>query len=235
MTPHVAVLLHTPTEKPGSLAAFLARQQARVTMLPLYDGAPVPDDPCRFDLLVVMGGTMNVDETERYPFLAAERRLVRDAMAARVPVLGICLGAQMIARACDTPVIKSPQAEVGWYSVQLTPAAAHEPACAGLPAEMTVLQWHEDMALLPDGAVLLATSAACPHQAFRLGTALALQFHVEMTQELLEEWTAGKPELRHIAADFARHGERLQAYAAHIYERVWNDVCIHAREREVSR
>lgn len=230
MTPHVLILLHTETEEPGSITAFLDQQQARITTVKLFDAEPLPPDPCVFSLIVAMGGTMNVYETTAFSFLRNEPAFLRAAMTAHVPVLGVCLGAQLIARACDAPVIKSPQPEVGWFPITLTPAAAQEPAFAGIPSELTVLQWHEDMALLPDGAVLLASSPACPHQAFRVGSALALQFHVEMTHALLSQWTHDKKHLRHIAEDFPRFGVRLQPHATRIYENLWRDVTVHAAQ-----
>lgn len=221
MAPRVAFLLHTPTEKPGSLADFLTARGADARYFRLFDGDRVPRDPREFGLLVVMGGTMNVYQTDEFPFLAEEPALIARAIDAEVPVLGICLGAQLIARACGMPVVKSPQPEVGWYTVTLTPAASEEPLLKGLPPVLTVLQWHEDMAILPSDATLLATSAICPHQAFRVGSALGLQFHLEMTEPLLREWTSEKPQLQPIAEAFSQHGARLTQHAQHIYENLW--------------
>lgn len=228
--PHVLILLHTATEEPGSITGFLDQQRARVTVVKLFDGVPLPADPCVFNCIIAMGGTMNVYESDAFPFLRDEPAFLHAAMRAHVPVLGVCLGAQLIARACGAPVVKSPQPEVGWYPITLTPAAAQEPAFAGIPAELTVLQWHEDMAMLPESAVLLASSPACPHQAFRVGSALALQFHVEMTQELLAQWTHDKPHLRHIATEFSHFGVRLQPHATRIYEHFWHAVTAHAAQ-----
>ncbi|MCX7847163.1 MAG: type 1 glutamine amidotransferase [bacterium] len=232
MAPRVAVLLHTETEKPGSLADFLTAHGAEISYIALYAGHPLPPDPRAFDLIVVMGGTMNVYETAAFPFLRDEPDFIARAMAAHIPVLGICLGAQLIALACGVPVIKSPQPEVGWFSVTLTPDATHEPAFSGFPPSFTVLQWHEDMATLPAGAVLLATSQACPHQAYRIGSALALQFHIEMTHPLLQEWTADKPHLQGIADDFAQHGPTLLQLATRLYENLWSRLVTHDHTTE---
>lgn len=230
MTPRVLVLLHTITEEPGSISDFLSHQRAHVTTAHLYAGDPLPSDPCAFDFIIAMGGTMNVYETDAFPFLRDEPTFLRAAMDAHIPVLGVCLGAQLIARACGKPVVKSPQPEIGWFPIRFTPAAADEPALNGLPSQLTVLQWHEDMAILPDGATLLASSPACPHQAFRIGSALALQFHVEMTHDLLNKWTNDKPDLRQIANDFSRYGVQLQPYATRIYENIWRDVLARSRD-----
>ncbi len=224
MTPCVLFLLHTESEEPGSLAAFVEQRGALPQYARLYAGDALPDDPRAYDWIVAMGGTMNVYEDERFPFLRAETAFLRTALAARVPVLGVCLGAQLIARACGARVVKSPQPEVGWFPITLTPAAAADPACDGLPPSLIVLQWHEDMAEVPAGAVLLASSPACPVQAFRIGSALALQFHVEMTHELLLKWTEDKPHLRHIADDHARYGADLDRHAAQLYARLWASI-----------
>ncbi|MCX7005194.1 MAG: type 1 glutamine amidotransferase [bacterium] len=223
----VLFLLHTATEGPGTIAPFVAARGARAHYACLYAGAGLPADPRHYDLIVAMGGPMNVDEEEHYPFLREETAFLRTAIAAKVPVLGVCLGAQLIAKACGARVAKAPRPEIGWYPITLCNAAANDPAFAGLPAECTVLHWHEDMALLPEGAVLLASSADCPHQAFRVGSALALQFHVEITLAMLAAWTADKPALQHIAADHTRHAPALDSYATRLYANLWQSFHTH--------
>lgn len=221
MTPDVLFLLHTATEGPGTLAPFAVAQDARVRYAWLYAGAGLPADPRHYDLIVAMGGPMNVYEEDHYPFLREETAFLHTAIAANVPVLGVCLGAQLIAKACGARVVKAPRPEIGWFPITLCDAATHDPAFAGLPRECTVLHWHEDMALLPEDAVLLASSAACPHQAFRVGSALALQFHVEITHAMLADWTADKPALRHIADEHARFASALDSYAMRLYANLW--------------
>jgi len=227
MTPDVLFLLHTATEGPGTLAPFIAARGARAQYACLYAGAGLPADPRHYALIVAMGGPMNVDEEDRFPFLREETAFLRSAIAANVPVLGVCLGAQLIAKACGARVVKAPQPEIGWFPITLCDAAANDPAFAGLPRACTVLHWHEDMALLPAGAVLLASSAACPHQAFRVGSALALQFHVEITLAMLAAWTADKPALQHIAHDHARFASALDTYAIRLYANVWQSLHTH--------
>ncbi len=223
-TPDVLFLLHTPTEGPGTIAPFIAARGACVHDARLYAGAGVPADPRYFALIVAMGGPMNVDEEDRYPFLREETAFLRTAIAANVPVLGVCLGAQIIAKACGARVVKAPQPEIGWYPITLTATAVNDPIFAGLPRECIVLHWHEDMALLPDGAVLLASSAACPHQAFRIGSALALQFHVEITLAMLAAWTADKPARQHLATEHARHSSILARYTTTLYANLWQHI-----------
>jgi len=161
----------------------------------LYAGELLPGDPAGYAAVISMGGPMNVYEDDKYPFLAAEAGFLRMAIDRGIPVLGICLGAQMIARVCGAVVTKSPVKEVGWCMVSLTEAGARDPFFDGLPSELEVLQWHEDMFHIPEGGVLLASSTDCPHQAFRYGSAYGLQFHVEVTRDMLADWFVGSPAL----------------------------------------
>jgi GMP synthase (glutamine-hydrolysing) len=170
----------------------------------LFQEIPPRLDVDRLPGLIVMGGPMNVDETEQYPFLAREVQWIQQALAARLPVLGICLGAQLIAKALGARVYplrkrgpQTPLKEIGWYDIELLPQAAGDPllgACfdgrvAAASAAVTVFQWHGDTFDLPPGVVHLARSAACPHQAFRHGDrAWALQFHIEMTAAMIDDW-----------------------------------------------
>lgn len=144
--------------------------------------------------LVVLGGPMNVDQTDRYPFLAAETRWIADAIAADVPVLGICLGSQLLAKALGARVYASRVKEIGWYDVELTPAAKTDPLFSGCSPIQRVFQWHGDTFDLPRGAVQLARGQDCENQAFRYGdSAYALQFHLEVTPEIVATWL-GEPD-----------------------------------------
>ena len=140
-----------------------------------------------------MGGPMNVDETQRYPFLAAEVDWIRRALDLRLPMLGICLGDQLLAKALGAKVFPNRVKEIGWYSMEMTPAAAADPLFAGCGKSLTVFQWHGDTFDLPPGAVHLAHSPLCAQQAFRAGPcAYGLQFHVEMTAAMIADWL-GEP------------------------------------------
>ena len=141
--------------------------------------------------LVVMGGTMNVDQTDRFAFLATEVEWVRAAIDAELPMLGICLGAQMMAKALGAKVYPNPVKEIGWYQIQLTREALGEGILAGSRPRETVFHWHGDTFDLPDGAVLLARGETCRQQAFRYGRrAYGLQFHPEMTAQMVDAWLA---------------------------------------------
>ncbi len=139
--------------------------------------------------LVLLGGPMNVDEIERHPHLETEVGLIRDAIARELPVLGICLGAQLVARALDAPVGRSPEKEIGWYDVSLSEAGRRDPLFTHFAPAEKIFQWHGDAFELPEGAVHLASSAGCPNQAFRYRhNVYALQFHLEVDGALIERW-----------------------------------------------
>jgi GMP synthase (glutamine-hydrolysing) len=185
----VLVLQHVPHETLGTLEHHFAEVGLSCRHLPLFE--TVPD---RLELeqaagLVVLGGPMNVDEVDRYPFLGAEIGWIRQALDARLPLLGICLGSQLLAKALGAKVYANRVKEIGWYDLELTPQAADDPLFAGCAPQQLVFQWHGDTFDLPSGAVHLARSANCSHQAFRYGSsAWGLQFHVEMTPEMAIRW-----------------------------------------------
>jgi GMP synthase (glutamine-hydrolysing) len=136
-----------------------------------------------------MGGPMGVYEQARYPFLSTEIALLKDAVAAGLPVLGVCLGAQLLAAALGAKVAKNPQKEIGWHPLMREPGADGDPLFAAFGQTETVFQWHGDAFALPKGAVRLASSPLCPQQAFRFGrSAYGLQFHVEVTETMVRAW-----------------------------------------------
>jgi GMP synthase (glutamine-hydrolysing) len=150
---------------------------------------PPSTDPSGLGGLVVFGGVMNVDQTERFPFLRAERELVRRALERGIPFLGICLGAQMLARALEVPVYRAPVREIGFSVLHPTEAAAGDPLVSVFRDGDMVFHWHEDTFHLPDGAVLLGTGDEVEVQAFRVGDrAWGLQFHLEIDRAELELW-----------------------------------------------
>lgn len=149
-------------------------------------------DPFGHDLLIVLGGPIGVYDDADYPFLRDEIRLLERRLAAGKPTLGICLGAQLMARALGARVYSSGRKELGWSPLTLTAAGRDSPLAALAPEKTRVLHWHGDTFDLPAAATLLASTPLFPHQAFSAGPhALALQFHAEVTAPKLERWFIG--------------------------------------------
>jgi GMP synthase-like glutamine amidotransferase len=181
----IYVLQHHPVENLGSIAdalegAALAWQYVRVA-----DGQPVPADMKGAGGLIVMGGPMAVYQTDRYPWLRDEMRLIEAAIKSNLPVLGVCLGAQIVAAALGAKVERNPNGkEIGWHSITLSDSARDDRLMRGLPATITPFHWHGDIFELPRSAVSLASSDKTPFQAFRYGDkAYGFQFHFEVTSE----------------------------------------------------
>ncbi|WP_029921016.1 type 1 glutamine amidotransferase [Nevskia soli] len=181
-------LQHADFEDLGCIAPWLADAGHLVSGTRLYAGE-TPPDVSAFDALVVMGGPMNIYEYAQYPWLRGEKALIRAAVDAGKRVLGICLGAQLLADVLGGPVTRNADSEIGWFPLTLSAAGRASPLFADLPETFTGFHWHGDTYALPSGAVCLATSEACAQQAFALGDqVLGLQFHLEVTRPNAEEW-----------------------------------------------
>jgi GMP synthase (glutamine-hydrolysing) len=178
-------------EGPAGLFVDVARDRGdEVLEWNVATGSP-PEPPERFDALVVFGGHMNVYEAERHSWLPAQHDLVRGALDRNQAFLGVCLGAQMVARVMGGNVRLASRPEIGWHVVELTSAGAADPVLGALPERFDALEWHSYAFDLPPGAELLATSAVCP-QGFRLGeNTWGIQFHPEATLAMLEGWRSG--------------------------------------------
>jgi len=174
------VLQHVPFEGIGSMAAWLEAHCADVSTTRLFADPTLPQLK-GLDLVIAMGGPMSVNDESTLPWLRAEKRFVRDAVERGIPVLGVCLGAQVIASALGASVYQSSQKEIGWFEIEATPNATDS---FHLPSRCTVFHWHGETFDLPSGAVRLARSAACENQAFQIGRhVIGLQFHLETTPD----------------------------------------------------
>lgn len=177
----VHVLQHVAFEGLGSIAEWLDVQQARVSCTAFFEPHWQLPPVDSFDLLIALGGPMSVNDEAELPWLSAEKAFVAQSIAAGKAVLGICLGAQLIASAQGAKVYPGPNKEIGWWPLQGLSVSAEQFA---FPLQLDVFHWHGETFDLPSGAVHLARSEGCAHQAFQLGArVLGLQFHLEATPE----------------------------------------------------
>jgi GMP synthase (glutamine-hydrolysing) len=185
---------HVPFEGPGLIAEVASHKDLELRLCHPYRGDPLPAME-EIDGLVVMGGPMGVFDTAEHPHLAREVELIAAILDAGRPVLGVCLGAQLMAHALGATVYAGEQAEIGFGSVSLTQAGREDPVLGNLGTEiLPVMHWHQDTFELPEGAQWLARSELYPHQAFRAGEyAYGLQFHLEVDHQLAEAWREHLP------------------------------------------
>lgn len=181
----VCALIHADPETPGLIAESLARRGIEIETVRGYAGESIPKDVKGRDALLVMGGPMGVYEQDRYPFLRDEIHLIRQALQAGRPVLGVCLGSQLLAAGLGAKVAPA-RKEIGWFPVTLSDAAASDPLWRGVDRTFIPFHWHGDAFEIPSGAVSLASSEITPIQAFRHGTnAYGLLFHLELDEVML--------------------------------------------------
>lgn len=176
-------LQHVPFEGLGSIAAWAAARGYQVSATRLYQNEVLPSGDS-FDWLIVTGGPMGVHDEADYPWLIEEKRFINQTITAGKTVLGICLGAQLVASVLGARVYRNAHTEIGWFPIQLTAQARESSLFSSLPSSLDVFHWHGDTFDLPAGAVHLARSAACEQQAFVLDERIVgLQFHLEMTKQ----------------------------------------------------
>lgn len=179
----VLAVKNISVEGPGTLGLFLEKQGCRISYVDFEKRDKLPSSPDGFSLVLFMGGPMNVYEENQYPFLRDELRFLEQCLKKGTKTIGLCLGAQMMARALGAKVKKNREKEIGWFDLELTQKGMEEPLLKGLPKNFGVFQWHGDTFDIPSGAAHLARSALCENQAFIHGNALALQFHAEINGE----------------------------------------------------
>jgi GMP synthase-like glutamine amidotransferase len=174
---------HVPFEGLGSIEQWIRDHRYYLTATKLYQSDPMPEME-GVDLFVIMGGPMGVHDEDRLPWLKNEKRLIEEAIRQGKAVLGICLGAQLIADVLGARVYPNRSKEIGWFPIELTEAGQRSPLFGFLPARLEVFHWHGDTFDLPAGAVHMARSEACTHQVFVYNErVIGLQFHLESTAE----------------------------------------------------
>lgn len=177
---HVHVLQHVPFEGLGSIEEWLLQRNMTISYTRLFESDQFP--PLNgIDLIIALGGPMSVNDEETLPWLRAEKRFIAEAIDGHKAVLGICLGSQLIANALGAKVYPAAEKEIGWFPIVAEPAMLDGLA---FPAKVDVFHWHGETFDLPEGAIHLASSAACRNQAFQVGSrVIGLQFHLETTPE----------------------------------------------------
>jgi GMP synthase-like glutamine amidotransferase len=179
-------MMNVPFEGPGYIIDWMERNGHSLQVWTLYENPSLPkvED---VDMLVVMGGPMNIYEEEKYPFLVGEKQLINACIKRHAKVFGICLGAQLIADVLGEKIYRNKEKEIGWFPVQTDRAALDNEILSGFPGTFTPFHWHGETFDLPQGARLLGSSSACLNQGFVHGDhVLALQFHLEITPQIAE-------------------------------------------------
>jgi GMP synthase (glutamine-hydrolysing) len=232
----VLVLQHISCEHPGVFSEVMAERGVEAVPVELDQGEPLPDWR-QFDAVLAMGGPMGAGDDPDHPWLADERRLVREAVDDGRPFLGVCLGVQLLAAALDARVYSLDRAEVGLLPVELTEKGREHPLFAGIEEPLVSLQWHGDTFELPQGAVRLASSPAAANQAFEAaqGPAFGVQFHLEVTPQMAREWaevpayrdalarTLGEERGAAFLAELERRAEELHPGARRLFSN-WLDL-----------
>jgi GMP synthase (glutamine-hydrolysing) len=185
------ILQHEPHEGIGAWEPIFRGQGRKVVTKNLFAGEKVPleEELIAFDGIVIMGGPMSANDGEKLEFIRDELKMIPQALELKIPLLGICLGSQLIAKALKSKVYSGKQKEIGWYPLQLRPSAEKDPMFGSLSSPVFMFQWHGETFDLPSGAIHLAASSLYPNQAFRYTDRIyGLQFHCEMTDAMIRDW-----------------------------------------------
>lgn len=190
----IAVFRHVVCEGPGYFHEVLGRNHIDYELIAIDSGDPIPKTPKSYSALIFLGGPMSVNDP--LAWISRELDLIRAAQSSGVPILGICLGAQLIAKALGGTVRKNEFHEIGWFPVTHSRKATSKTWLCGTPSYTPAFHWHGETFDIPEGATHLWSSAACMNQGFAIGNTLALQFHIEITEEMIDLWTSEhRPEL----------------------------------------
>jgi GMP synthase (glutamine-hydrolysing) len=229
MTKTALILQHTPEERGGLFEEILLEHRWEIEVRTLFTGIGLPVTLKDYGMVLVLGGPMSANDEEIHPFLKEEIPFIRKALKIGHPVLGVCLGVQLMAKALGARVYPGPHKEIGWYWLSQTPSARSDPLFLRLDPYFLVFEWHGETFDLPPGAIGLAGNMAYPNQAFRIGELIyGLQFHLEVTQPMLETWLSGwsdeikeaKPQpltAREIFEDAHIYLDRLQVQARRFF------------------
>jgi GMP synthase (glutamine-hydrolysing) len=194
-----------PEVPPGILTSLLDREGRRYEIARAHAGKRL-GDAIGPGAVVVLGGAMSTSEVDRFPFLNEVKRFMETVLGAGLPLLGICLGGQLLAEILGGKVVEKSFGERGLHEIHLTDEGRKDPMFFQMPEEFTVFQWHNDSFIPPSGTAFLARSALCPHQAFRYGKhAYGIQFHPEVDESIIEVWSADDPAAATVSQAFRKH------------------------------
>ena len=232
----ILIVRHVAHEGPGYLADFLHERTVPFEVLAIDSGVKIPTSPDSYSALVFMGGPMSVNDD--LPWIPSAVSLIQGALDQDIPLLGHCLGGQLIARALGAAVYPNPVHEYGWLPVEVSGNEVAQQWFPGFQKEFMAFHWHGETFDLPDGATHVLASADCHNQAFVYGNALAMQCHIEMTPELVQDWVARADE-QDLAAvnqtkvkilkDLDERTFELQQCAERVYSQWLERVVTHAR------
>jgi GMP synthase (glutamine-hydrolysing) len=221
MEGNIVVIKHVENEGPGLIETFFRADGWDLKTIELAKGDKLPETVADAAAVIMLGGPMNVYEEETYPFLREEDSFIRRVLIEEIPFLGICLGGQLLSKACGGQVGKSPVKEIGWYSVELTHDGQKDPLFRGLPKSFKVFQWHEDTFEVPAGGLLFTQGKGCRNQAFKIGAnAYGLQFHIEVTEKMVGSWMedeSGRINTRKILSDTKKLKEAFELQAQGVF------------------
>lgn len=222
----VLICKNIESEGPGTIADYLKAMEIPYQIVELSCGER-PPDPDKFSSLVIMGGPMSVNEDDIYPYIREEEKLVKDFLAKDKKILGICLGAQIMAKALGARVYAGPQKETGWYNIELTGEGLEDPRMRSLAfhpvvkdfwRQFKVFHWHGETFDIPSGAARLASSELYANQAFRYGVhAYAFQFHIEVRKEMILGWLRDEADFEKIKKETETFFEEYKGRAENFY------------------
>jgi GMP synthase-like glutamine amidotransferase len=221
----IQILQNDPRVPAGIYGRYLREKDIPHRTLHLHAGQPLPA-LTETSAVVVLGGYMGVHDEADYPFLVPLKRFLGDAAEAGTPLLGICLGGQLLAHVLGGEVRSRHRGEKGLHSIHLTADGQTDPLFTGLPATFTAFEWHNDSFIVPPGALHLAASAGCHGQAFRWRNAWGVQFHPEVDRDIVAVWSAKVDPEGCYAAEFAAHEAAHAAIARRLLEN-FLDICSH--------
>jgi GMP synthase-like glutamine amidotransferase len=223
----VLIIKNIETEGPGTIERYLRQEDIPFQIIELGLGK-MPPALESYHTLIVLGGPMGVYEMERYPHLKVGSRIIREAMNRDMKVLGICLGAQMLAHCLGAEVFPGQGKEIGWHHIELTGDGLQDPYMRKLAThpgvgdfwrKFRVFHWHGDTFDLPPGAALLASSARYKNQAFSFGKKIyGFQFHVEVTREMIRQWFDGMPDQSSMMQETEKIFDEYEGRAIHFYK-----------------